>query len=61
MSVLPHLNTRELEDFSKLMQAFDYVSGLYTCLEFSQLPLCFDEAKQTRKKSSIAQLLLLLH
>ena len=35
MFAQPHLNTRGLGEFSKVMQTLDYVSGLNNCLEFS--------------------------
>ena len=38
---------------SKVMQNLDCVFGLHNCLEFSQPPLCLDQAMQKRKKPSI--------
>ena len=46
----PHLKTRRVGEFSKVMQTLDYVLGLDNCLEFSQPFSCLDEAMQTRKK-----------
>ena len=37
-------NTRELEEFPKVMQTLDVVEGLHNCVEFSQPSSCLDEA-----------------
>ena len=44
MFIKPHLNTRGVGEFSKLMQTRDVVEGLQNCLEFSQPSSCLGEA-----------------
>ena len=53
MFTLPHLNTRGLGEFLKVMQTLEYVSGLHNCLKFSQLSPCLDEAMQTWKSADL--------
>ena len=43
-----------LGEFSTVMQALDFVSGLHNCLEFSQPLSCLYQAMQTQQTFSIA-------
>ena len=42
-----------MREFSKVMQTLDYVSGLHSCLEFSQLSSCLDEAMYCKHGSAL--------